>query len=226
MADSPDAASDLPLLTDDAALAAAAPVLAAAGVSTPPRVLAGAGGQSGTAAVVVADPAVAGLPTSGLRSVVDVDTQGVLGATGWLGDLSTDGDYPVVSAQTAFDRLDAMPRALADIACPEIAPGPMESPADDPMPLPCKVDPLVITGATFGLMLSWEDAEPDPRAGVAVHGAGLGRPDGAGGCGRPVPRRPGTAARADHRHRRRQRDPARPGHPRHPRGPAVGRARV
>ncbi|MFC6238825.1 hypothetical protein [Longivirga aurantiaca] len=212
VAESPGAASDLPLLTDDAALAAAAPVLAAAGVSASPRVLAGAGGQSGTVAVVVADPTVADLPTSGLRSVVDVDAQGVLGATGWLGDLSTDGDYPVVSARTAFDRLDAMPRALADIGCPEIAPGPMESPADDPMPIPCKVDPLVITGATFGLMLNWEDRTPilvpawlfdvtgwdDPMAQVAVADQYLADPTplpepstGTGG-GSAIPPDPGT----------------------------------
>ena len=215
--ESPGAASDLPLLTDDAALAAAAPVLTAAGVSASPRVLAGAGGQSGTVAVVVADPTVADLPTSGLRSVVDVDTQGVLGATGWLGDLSADGDYPVVSAQQAFDRLDAMPRALADMACPEIAPGPMESPADDPMPMPCKSDPVVITGATFGLMLSWEDQSPilvpawlfdvkgwdDPMAQVAVADQYLADPTplpepttGTGG-GSAIPPNPGPSGTVD-----------------------------
>jgi hypothetical protein len=161
VADGPDSttASDLPLITDDAALATAEPVLAAAGVSADPRVLDGARGAYGTAVAVVADPTVADLPTTGLQTVVDVDVDGVVGATGWLGDLTPDGDYPVVSAQTAYDRLDAMPRALDAMACPEIAPGPMETPGDDPMP-PCgKVQPMVITGATFGLTTSWEDGQ-------------------------------------------------------------------
>ncbi len=152
-------ANDLPLVTDDAALATAEPVLAAAGVDATPRVRGGAGGQSGTVASVVADPTISGLPTSGLSSVVDVDGQGVVGATGWLGDLTADGDYPVLSAQKAFDRLDSMPRPLAAIACPDIAPGPMESGAPETMPC-ASPEPMVITGATFGLTLSWEGLTP------------------------------------------------------------------
>lgn len=183
MPEDPPTASDLPLVTDDAALAAATPVLTAAGVDAEPRVLGGASGQSGTVASVVGDPTVAELPTAGLRTVVDVDPTGVLGATGWLGDLTADGDYPVISAQKAFDRLDQMPRALATIACPEIAPDPSASPGDDPMPQPCpQPQPMTITGATFGLTLSWELTSPilvpawlftvtgwdDPLAQVAV----------------------------------------------------------
>lgn len=211
-------ASDLPLVTDDAALATAEPVLAAAGVDATPRVLGGAAGQSGTVASVVADPTISGLPTSGLSSVVDVDPQGVRGATGWLGDLTADGDYPVVSAQKAFDRLDSMPRALAAIACPDIAPGPMESGAPEAMPC-ASPEPMVVTGATFGLTLSWEGLTPilvpawlftvtgwdNPLAQIAVADQYLAEPtpipepttDAGGGSdpgsgGSAIPPQPGT----------------------------------
>ncbi len=211
-------ANDLPLVSDDAALAAAEPVLTAAGVDAQPRVYGGASGQSGTVAMVVGDPTVAGLPTAGLRTVVDVDTTGVLGATGWLGDLTADGDYPVISAQKAFDRLDQLPRALAAIACPEIAPGPLESPGDDPKPIPCPTpEPMAVTGAAFGLTLSWEGMTPilvpawlfqvagwdDPLVQVAVADEYLADPTpapepsaGTGG-GSAIPPNPGPSGPVD-----------------------------
>ncbi|MGD9957739.1 MAG: hypothetical protein AB7O74_08595 [Candidatus Nanopelagicales bacterium] len=208
-------ATDLPLVTDDAALAAAAPVLSAAGVDAAPRVLDGARGPAGTTTTVGADPTVADLPTYGLQTLVDVDADGVSGAMGWLGDLEPSGDYPVISAQDAFDRLAAMPRPLAEMACPSIAPGPMETPGevpgDDPLPGCGGFEPPVITGAVFGLTVSWEDGTAilvpawlftvqgwdDPLAQVAVADQYLADPTpapepttGTGG-GSAVPPDPG-----------------------------------
>ena len=57
-------------------------MLAAAGVDAEPRAL----GDNGIGwRTVVADPDVAGLPTAGLRTSVDVSADGVTGAFGFLG---------------------------------------------------------------------------------------------------------------------------------------------
>jgi hypothetical protein len=134
---------------DAAALSAAEPLLAAAGVVGDPRVQSWPG--SPTASVQV-DPVVAGLPTSGVRTVVDVDDEGILGALGRLGDPAEGPAYPILSAQKTFDRLASLPIAMPAIACPESVDG-----RPNPCPTPT---PMSITGATLGLQLAYDAGEP------------------------------------------------------------------
>jgi hypothetical protein len=130
---------------DADALAAAQPVLAAAGVDGAPRVQTWPG--SSTASVLV-DPTVAGLATSGIRTTVDVDDDGVVGALGRLGDPAEGPAYPILSAQETFDRLTAMPVPLPAIACPESVEG-----QPNPCPTPT---PMSVTGAVLGLQLAFD----------------------------------------------------------------------
>ena len=134
---------------DADALAAAGPVLAAAGVDGDPRVISWPGSPS---AAVVVDPVVAGLPTVGVRTVVDVDDAGVLGALGRLGDPAEGPAYPILSAQKAFDRLAALPVPLPAIGCPESVEG-----QPDPCPTPT---PVSVTGASLGLTLAYDAGDP------------------------------------------------------------------
>jgi hypothetical protein len=147
--DDSDATPAVPVPTDAQALAGAAPVLALAGLDDAARVLdAGGGALSRT---VVADPVVAGLPTTGIRSVVDVDSTGVLGAYGRLGATSEGPTYPIVSARTAYDRLVSAPRPLAELACPASKDGSTVCP---------EPTPLVVTGAVLGLELAYDAGAP------------------------------------------------------------------
>jgi hypothetical protein len=185
------------------ALAAAAPVIAAAGVDASPKAL----GDNGIGArTVVADPSVAGLPTAGLRTSVDVSTDGVTGAFGYLGDAAASDVYPLLSAQKVFDSLVAMPRAMPLIACPEPAPGDESAaPVPDVCASPYDPKPISITGAVLGLSLAFDGDEPvlvpswlfsvegwdDPLVAVAVDDAFLADPEpGTGTGGGSVP--PGT----------------------------------
>ena len=138
----------LPVPSDAVALAAATPVLAVAGLDDDARLLPYAGGLSRT---VVADPVVAGLPTSGIRSVVDVDRTGVTGAYGRLGTTTAGPTYPIVSARTAYDALVTAPRPLPELACVESKDGSTLCP---------KPTPLVVTGAVLGLELASDDGAP------------------------------------------------------------------
>jgi hypothetical protein len=103
-------------------------------------------------AAVVVDPVVAGLPTAGVRTVVDVDDDGILGALGRLGDPDEGPAYPILSAQKAFDRLAALPVPLPAIACPESVDG-----QPNPCPTPT---PVSVTGATLGLTLAYDAGDP------------------------------------------------------------------
>jgi hypothetical protein len=134
---------------DADALAAAQPVLAAAGVDGAPRVQSWPG--SSTASVVV-DPTVAGLATSGIRTTVDVDDVGVVGAVGRLGDPVEGPAYPILTAQQTFDRLAAMPVPMPAIACPDSVEG-----QPNPCPTPT---PMSVTGAALGLALAFDAGDP------------------------------------------------------------------
>ena len=139
------------------AIAAAEPVLTAAGLDGTPTALEGYGSQRS----VVVDPTVLDLPTVGMRTVVDVDNDGVLGAMGWLGTASLDRDYPLISAKTAFDRLASLPQPEPALArdCPvEVSPS---ATGDDPVPCGSWTPtPAVVTGATLGLQMWWEGSAP------------------------------------------------------------------
>jgi hypothetical protein len=90
---------------------------------------------------------VAGLPTDGFGTTVQVRPTGVTLAGGWLapatGALRLVGTYPLRSAKDAFD-------GLANLPVPEIACA--------PQPDSCPIDAhVIITGGTAGLMSAWED---------------------------------------------------------------------
>lgn len=182
--------------SSSAALAAAAPVLAAAGVDAEPRAL----GDNGIGwRTVVADPDVAGLPTAGLRTSVDVSADGVTGAFGFLGAPQPGDTYPLLSAKDVYDSLVALPRAMPLIACPEPAPGdgPDASAVPDVCASPYDPKPVSITGARLGLSLAYDGDEPmlvpawlfsvegwdDPLVAVAVDDAFLADPEPGTGTG-------------------------------------------
>ncbi len=131
---------------DAAALAAATPVLTAAGLDpAQARVLAGADGYP--VRTVVLDPTIDGLRTSGARTTVDVDRAGVLGAMGVLATPKAGDTYPIVSAANALDLLRAMPRPEIAMACVQgkACPG---------------VGPQPVTGAVLGLSMAYDAGAP------------------------------------------------------------------
>ena len=179
----PPATTNAPTATPAAApdgataLAAAGPVLRATGLDpTQARVMPASTGYP--VRTVVVDPAVAGLATSGVRTTVDVDAQGVLGATGVLAAPSAGDAYPIVSAAAALDLLRAMPRPEIAISCVQgaVCPG---------------VGPRPVTGATLGLAQAYDagteilvpawlftvTGSDDPVAVVAVERRYLGDPN-------------------------------------------------
>ena len=185
------------------ASAAAGPVLSAVGLDIDDAQVGPAepfGGELDTRTVRV-DPVLDELPTSGLTTTVSVDDQGIVSASGWLGERRAGDRYPVISARDAVDQLAAMPVPL--IGCPE---------STTPVPPGCG-GPLEVTGASFGLSLQWEgekpvlvpswlfaiNGSPEPLPVVAVDPSYLQNPaapsgdepsDGASGGG--VPGSPGS----------------------------------
>ena len=175
--------------TDSAALGAAGPVLSAAGLDP-----AQAGVLAGTDAypvrTVVLDPIVDGLRTSGARTVVDVDADGVLGATGVLTRPAPGDSYPTITASAALALLRAMPRPEIAVACMQgrVCPG---------------IGPTPISGAVLGLSMASDAGAPvlvpswlftvagsdEPIAVVAVEQTYLGDPTAS-----PDPAASGPAA--------------------------------
>jgi hypothetical protein len=95
---------------------------------------------AGEQAFVTAEPRVAGLPTSGYATSLQIDADGkVVGGNGYLGRPSAASSYPLISAKAAFDALPEPPRPM--FACP--------SNVDCPV-----FEPAVITGAELGLQLT------------------------------------------------------------------------
>jgi hypothetical protein len=95
---------------------------------------------AGEQAFVLADPRVAGLPTSGYATQLQVDAHGaVVGGGGYLGRPTAGPSYPLIGAKEAYDALPELPRPM--FACP--------SDAGCPQP-----QPAVITGAELGLQLT------------------------------------------------------------------------
>lgn len=95
---------------------------------------------AGQLAFVAADPRVAGLPTSGFRTRIELDASGaVLGGNGYLARPTDGASYPLVTAKAAFDALPELPRPR--MACPIATPCPEPPPAQ-------------VTGAQLGLALT------------------------------------------------------------------------
>ncbi len=193
--------------TEAETIAAAGPVLAAVGLAAadaevePANRLGGAAG----ARTVRVDPDLDDAPTTGFETLVTVDSQGILTASGSLGEPRPSDSYPVIGADEAVDLLAAMPVPL--IACPEsTVPVP---------PGPACGGPMEVTGATFGRSMQWEGAgerpllvpswlfdikgATEPVAIVAVDPSYLADPlptepgSGSSGSGSGVPGSPGTA---------------------------------
>ena len=137
---------------------------------------------------VQVDPRVDGVQTSGLGASLQVSLDGVTAASGYLTGFVASGldrgdDYPLRSAKDVFASLASLPQPA--IACAEEAHGPM-----------CGGD-VIITGATYGLMLAFDDGTPVlvpawlftidgsdlPMAQVAVQTRYLGEPSNLGGGG-------------------------------------------
>ena len=201
----------LPVPDDAAALAAAAPVLAAGGTLGEPRAVEYARGLQRT---VVVDPVVDGQPTSGMPTLLDVDRDGIAAGYGRLGSTTQGARYPLVSARSAYDSLAAEPRVMPELACLEARDGRTVCP---------EPEPVVVTGAVLGLELAVDDTgevlvpawlftvrgSADPLVSVAVQPQYLAEPSsgpstrpgsggaepgssGSGGGTDPAPSTPGT----------------------------------
>ncbi len=137
--------------SDSESLALASPVFTAIGLgSEKPRVLP----ENGPIRTVVVDPHVDGLPTSGVRTVIDIDHQGIMDGYGRLEVATLGAEYPIMTATAAFERLQAQPGVAMgrpEIGCVDTvgAPSPCDTPA-----------PSVITGAELGLMFFYEADGP------------------------------------------------------------------
>lgn len=187
--------------SQDEARAAARPILSALGHDGDDATIEPANtfGTAVDSLTLRLDPAVDDAPTTGFATSVSVDADGVLTASGWLGEPRPSDNYPVIGARDAVDRLAAMPVPL--MACPEsTVPVP---------PGPACGGPLEVTGATFGRSVQWEGAgkrallvpswlfdirgATEPIAIVAVDPAYLADP-GSGVAGSPGTADPGTPA--------------------------------
>ncbi len=129
------------------ATAAADPVLSAVGLD-PGAALLQHVGDTTWASV---DPRVDGLATSGVTTTVVVSADGVRSAYGHLGSTATGAHYPVIDAQTAWDRLADLPVPEIGIVCP--APGPESA-------LPCPTTPAKVTAVELGLTLRTDTEGP------------------------------------------------------------------
>ncbi|WP_327167994.1 hypothetical protein [Streptomyces subrutilus] len=149
-------------VSEEAARAAAAPVLAAAG-------LAGAKADArlteGAVRVVTVDPVVGGLPTQGWSTRVSVGADGAVVAAG--GELRVPvraAERPVTGAVEALARLNARSGGAgggtpAPSGCATSVPLEPDAAAGGPGPVPCNPDPRpmkpprteTVTGAVFGL---------------------------------------------------------------------------
>jgi hypothetical protein len=121
--------------TDTNTLLAARPVLAALGLAQAPIQVRRLPGQ----VVVVADPVVDGLPTSGFDTSLQVaPDRSIVAGHGWLAHPVAGAEYPLLPAAEAVKQIatPAIARPCGKTGCP----GP---------------PPMVITDARLGLLLQW-----------------------------------------------------------------------
>ncbi|MFD0721572.1 hypothetical protein [Streptomyces globosus] len=147
-------------VSEEAAKAAAAPVLAAAGQS---GAALDARLVQGSVRVVAADPVVDGRPTKGWTTQVSVGPDGrVVAGSGELKAPVRAGEQPVVGAAEALARLNRSsggPDRTGPSGCASAVPlttddpvGPGETPPCDPEPRPMKPPRTeTVTGAVLGL---------------------------------------------------------------------------
>ncbi|MGE5291492.1 MAG: hypothetical protein ACM3ML_30670 [Micromonosporaceae bacterium] len=140
--------------TGQAAQAAAAPVLQAAGLAGAPLRIT----VIGSYAFVSADPVVDGLPTSGFSTTVGVGPGNrVTQANGWLSRPAAGTVYPLIGAKEAFSELKASTHPARGGHPPEVM-CPL-----NPDVLCGTVGPIreiQVTGAVYGLSLSYNRGEP------------------------------------------------------------------
>jgi len=145
-----------PAVSDAIALSAATPVITAAHLAGTPFVAP----WGGSPATVLIDPAIVGLPTSGVQTSISVDDKGVVNGYGRIGNPVELAQYPVVSAAEALKTLNAMPRPEIAIACPvENNINPSVSASAVPLPGCGTPAPMVLSDVTFGLQLQWDGAK-------------------------------------------------------------------
>lgn len=127
-------------VSEDAALSVVGPLLATLAL-TDADVRSEAYGDT---RAVSAAPRVAGLPTQGWETRLEVGADGeVRWASGMLGGVTAGEEYPLVGAHEAFDLLTAQPHPDIAVLC---APG-----------VPCARTERVVTGAEPGLQLQVDD---------------------------------------------------------------------
>jgi hypothetical protein len=179
--------SPQPVSADDAARAAR-PVLAAVGLDPATARVQSSGDQRD----VVVRPRVDDLTVVGLdtRVTVGPDAEST-DAAGWLSTPTPGPDYPVITAQAAFERLRDQPRPLmAEMPC-EVPVGAADCPAPPDR---------IVRGAHLGLALGYESGgalllvpawlfdvrgQEDPAVVVAVEPDYLGQPDATTGGSAP-----------------------------------------
>jgi hypothetical protein len=163
--------------SDSAARAVARALFDRLGLDNP-RVTVYSGDPSST---VQASPSVDGKQVSGWFTTVQVDgSDKVVSADGWITQPDRGADYPVISAQRAFDLLQQQPRPMM-LLCAQ---------RKDGEPGCADIPPTEITGATLGLMLDQDDNKPvlvpawlfsvkgqgDPLTQIAVDPSYLAQP--------------------------------------------------
>lgn len=100
---------------------------------------------------VQASPSVGGLASTGWMTTVQIDGSGdVVTADGWLATPDRGADYPVISAQAAFDLLQSQPR-------PELM---LCAQRPDGKPGCADIPPTEVTGASLGVMLDQDGGHP------------------------------------------------------------------
>jgi hypothetical protein len=130
---------------------------------------------------VQASPSVNGMTSSGWVTTVQIDGSGdVVTADGWLSSPERGADYPVITAQAAFDLLQLQPR-------PELM---LCAQRPDGKPGCADIPPTEVTGAELGVMLDQDNGHPvlvpawlftisgqdDPVSQIAVDPSFLGPP--------------------------------------------------
>jgi len=105
---------------DEAATkAAAASLLTALGLTGDEQFNAGA-----PTSYLNVSPKVAGLPTQGIDTNINVDARGIAGATGQLQAPTAGDDYPLQTAKAAFDSLASRPQPMIAMYCGPVPGGP------------------------------------------------------------------------------------------------------
>ncbi len=146
----------------------AAPLLAGLGLGAS-DVAAATVYQGSPNSTLSVSPTVDSMPTQGLETTVYADRTGIAGASGRL-DLPTPGDvYPLRTAKQAFEDLAKEPRPMMAPYCGPI-PGVPGGTSAGPVPLPrCpSPEPVKVTGARIGLLLTYDMSSDSHGMGVPL----------------------------------------------------------